>query len=225
MRDFFSHHLVWGISGTIQLHVKETSKIWRTYLPGRCFDVWNFPGKANSKLHEQEILEKKSGVASCMAGILGKKRDLFKRDSSEAYYVPSSLMGDFWESFPKVREFIQKSYTVAMGPIHVPAKYWDLGRGILHPHHMKPRETLGKNEPLWIFFTNFSGSTKPFESRRISQKSLGGCFQVAVLVGWLKFRPCTFRPRKRIETKPHRNQTLYEFSRKERWDAGFISVI
>ena len=30
----------WGVSGTIQLHVKETSKIWRRYLPGRCFDVF-----------------------------------------------------------------------------------------------------------------------------------------------------------------------------------------
>ena len=65
-------------------------------LPSRAmFGCLEFSGKTNSKLHEQEILEKKSGVASCMVGILGKKRDLFKRDSSEAYYSPSSLMGDF----------------------------------------------------------------------------------------------------------------------------------
>lgn len=224
-------------------------------LPSRAmFWCLEFSGKANSKLHEQEILEKKIGGCKLHGGNSREKkgpvwegffRSLlftklfdgwflrvspgstvkvpeshhrvspycqrlnFGKPIKGPLFIPQFTRFKVWtsqvRSFPKVREFIQKSYTVAMGPVHVPAKYWDLGRGILHPHHMKPRETLGKNEPLWIFFTNLSGSTKPFESRRISQKSLGGCFQVAVLVGWLKFRPSTFRPRKRIETKPFMN--------------------
>lgn len=73
---------------------------------------------------------------------------------------------------------------IAMGPIHVHAKYWHLGRGILRPHYTKPGENVGEKLTELKFFTNLSGSTKPFESRRISQKALGGCFQVAAgLVG------------------------------------------
>ena len=56
------NHLVWGISGTIQLHVKETSKIWRTYLPGRCLDVWNFPEKQIRSFMNKKFWKKNRGL-------------------------------------------------------------------------------------------------------------------------------------------------------------------
>lgn len=72
-------------------------------LPSRAmFWCLEFSGKANSKLHEQEILEKKIGGCKLHGGNSREKKDLFERDSSEAYYSPSSLMGDFWE-FLQVR--------------------------------------------------------------------------------------------------------------------------